>query len=137
MGIRNLSTALVAVTAELDAIGAVNPTNAAEMVATYQQDFWPDGGARGLKSALSPNAGASWATLPDSPFSACQGGPAPLTRVADPSVSYDAAGRAYKVGLSFDTHTPGQSAVFATTWLGTQWSPPKRDSPARDWRILQ
>ncbi len=85
---------------------AVNPVDPAMMVGATQQDRWPDGGARGLTSWISTNAGASWSKLPDVPWSARQGGPARYGRVTDPWVSYDRAGNLYFIGQPIDLGNP-------------------------------
>jgi hypothetical protein len=77
---------------------AVDPTNPVEITGVSQQDRWPDGGARGLTSWMSTNGATSWTKLPDVPWSACQGGPGRFLRVADPWVSFDAAGNLYFIG---------------------------------------
>ena len=105
---------------------AVNPVNPNVMVGATQQDRWPDGGARGLTSWISQNGGASWAKLPDVPWSACQGGPARFGRVTDPWVSYDVAGTAYFIGQPIDLGTPARSAISVTSMPlgGTTWRSP-------------
>lgn len=101
--------------AEVEPQVAVNPANPDEMIGVAQQDRWPDGGARGLSSWLSSDGGATWATLPDVPWSACQGGPARFGRVTDPWVSYDKAGNAYFIGQPIDSAELGVSAMSVTT----------------------
>ena len=103
---------------------AVDPTDPDEMTGASQQDRWPDGGARGLTSWMSTNGAASWAKLPDVPWSACQGGPERFGRVTDPWVSYDAAGNLYFIGQPIDSAELGISAISVTTWNGTNWSEP-------------
>ena len=105
--------------AEVEPQVAVNPTNPAQIVGVSQQDRWPDGGARGLTSWRSTNGGASWAKLPDVPWSACQGGPMRFGRVTDPWVSYDKAGNLYFIGQPIDSAALGISAISVTSWNGT------------------
>jgi hypothetical protein len=104
---------------------AVNPTDPDEIVGASQQDRWPDGGARGLTSWASTNGAASWAKLPDVPWSACQGGPTRFERVTDPWVSYDAGGNLYFIGQPIDSAELGISAISVTTWNGTSWNDPQ------------
>lgn len=121
---------------------AVNPTNANNVIGVFQEDRWTDGGAHGLLAAVSFNGGAGyindWAE-----FSACSDIPATpereeLPRATDPWVSFDAAGRAYQVGLPIiDGSLAGESAVTAShsTDGGLHWSAPvdiTRDDPATD-----
>ena len=103
---------------------AVNPTDPDEIVGVSQQDRWPDGGARGLTSWMSTAGGASWAKLPDVPWSACQGGPTRFSRVTDPWVSYDRAGNLYFLGQQIDSAALGLSAVSVSTWDGSDWTDP-------------
>src|SRR5215469_15837967 len=58
------------VNAEEEPFASVNPANSANVIATFQQDRWSNGGAHGLVAASSSNGGASWGetTLP---FSIC------------------------------------------------------------------
>jgi hypothetical protein len=121
---------------------AVNPTNPNNVIGVFQEDRWTDGGAHGLLAAVSFNGGASyindWAE-----FSACSDRPETpefehLPRATDPWVSFDAAGRAYQIGLPIiDGSLTGESAVTASysTDGGLHWSAPvdiTRDDPATD-----
>jgi hypothetical protein len=110
--------------AEVEPQVAVNPTDPDEITGVAQQDRWPDGGARGLTSWMSTNGGGSWATLPDVPWSACQGGPGRFGRVTDPWDSYDKAGNLYFIGQPIDSAALGISAISVTTWDGTDWNEP-------------
>jgi hypothetical protein len=103
---------------------AVDPTNPNEITGVSQQDRWPDGGARGLTSWMSTTGGASWAKLPDVPWSVCQGGPQRFERVTDPWNSYDKAGNLYFIGQPIDSAELGISAISVTTWDGTDWRDP-------------
>ncbi|MFJ8958998.1 sialidase family protein [Lentzea sp. NPDC102401] len=106
---------------------AVNPVNPAEMIGATQQDRWPDGGARGLSSWMTHDGGASWAKLPDVPWSGCQGGPTRFGRVTDPWVTYDKAGNAYFIGQPIDSAALGLSAISVTSLDRTTgtWRPPQ------------
>jgi photosystem II stability/assembly factor-like uncharacterized protein len=110
---------------------AVNPTNPQNVIGVFQEDRWSDGGAHGLLAAVSFNGGASyvnrWAE-----FSACSDRPETpefehLPRATDPWVSFDAAGRAYQVGLPIiDGSLTGEAAV-TTSYSddgGLTWSAP-------------
>lgn len=113
--------------AEVEPQVAVNPLNPNEIIGAAQQDRWPDGGARGLTSWLSLTGAASWAQLPDVPWSACQEGPERFGRVTDPWVSYDAGGNAYFIGQPIDSAALGLSAVSITSF----------DRQANAWRDPQ
>ena len=113
--------------AEVEPQVAVNPLNPDEIIGAAQQDRWPDGGARGLTSWISEDGAASWAQLPDVPWSACQGGPERFGRVTDPWVSYDGGGNAYFIGQPIDSAALGLSAVSITSFdrEAGAWRPPQ------------
>jgi hypothetical protein len=110
---------------------AVNPTDANNVVGVFQEDRWSDGGAHGLLAAVSLNGGASYANN-WAEFSSCSDKPETeyfehLPRATDPWVSFDAAGRAYQVGLPIvDGSLTGESAVTVSTSndKGLSWSDP-------------
>ncbi len=90
--------------AEVEPFVAVSPINANHLLGTWQQDRASDGGARALVSAVSFDAGRTWAqTL--HPMSRCGGA---LTgsvgdqeRASDPWVDIGTDGTAYMMGLVF------------------------------------
>jgi Neuraminidase (sialidase) len=108
---------------------AVNPTNAQNVIGVFQEDRWSDGGAHGLLSAVSSNGGSSYVNT-WAEFSACSDKPGgyfeQLPRATDPWVSFDAAGRAYQIGLSIIDEQLSDSAVTASysTNGGLTWSDP-------------
>jgi hypothetical protein len=116
---------------EVEPLVAVNPTNQNNVIGVFQEDRWSDGGAHGLLAAVSFNGGNSyindWAE-----FSACSDKPQTeafehLPRATDPWVSFDAAGRAYQVGLPIiDGSLTGESAITTSysTDGGLSWSAP-------------
>ena len=126
---------------EVEPLVAVNPTNPDNVIGVFQEDRWSDGGAHGLLAAVSFNGGNSyvndWAE-----FSACSDKPETenfehLPRATDPWVSFDAAGRAYQVGLPIiDGSLTGESAITTSysTDGGLTWSAPvdvtRQDDPA-------
>jgi BNR/Asp-box repeat. len=117
----------------------VNPTNPDNLIAVWQQDRWSDGGAHGLVTAVTHDAGLTWTrTFPH--FSTCAGGTAQnggdFDRSSDPWVSFGPDGTAYQVSLSFNA-TNNVNAVLASrsTDGGDHWSEPwtiLRDSGERD-----
>jgi hypothetical protein len=127
---------------EVEPLVAVNPTNPENVIGVFQEDRWSDGGAHGLLAATSFNGGTSyvnqWAE-----FSACSDKPETpdvfehLPRATDPWVSFDAAGRAYQVGLPIiDGSLTGEAAI-TTSYSddgGLTWSAPvdvtRQDDPA-------
>src|SRR3989440_1419736 len=117
----------------------VNPTNPNNLIAVWQQDRWSDGGAHGLVTAVTHDAGLTWTrTFPH--FSTCAGGTAQnggdFDRSSDPWVSFGPDGTAYQVSLSFNA-TNNVNAVLASRSIngGDSWSAPWtiiRDSGERD-----
>ena len=61
----------------------VNPTDANNIVATWQQDRWSDGGSRGLVAGVSKDGGQSWTEVVIPKLSVCSGNSAYL-RATDP-----------------------------------------------------
>jgi hypothetical protein len=109
----------------------VNPTNPANVIGVFQEDRWSDGGAHGVLSAASFDGGGSYANT-WAEFSACSDKPQtayfePLPRATDPWVSFDAAGRAYQIGLSIIGET-GADAISTSTSNdgGLTWSDPSQ-----------
>lgn len=116
---------------EVEPLVAVNPTNPDNVVGVFQEDRWSDGGAHGLLAAVSFNGGASYAN--DWPeFSACSDKPETpffehLPRATDPWVSFDAAGRAYQVGLPIVDGSLTDESAITTSYSddgGLTWTDP-------------
>src|ERR671930_36051 len=59
----------------------VNPTNPDNIVATWQQDRWSDGGSRGLVAGVSKDGGQSWSEVVIPGISQCSGGTLPRATV--------------------------------------------------------
>ena len=105
------------VKSEVEPFAAVNPTNSANIIATFQQDRWSNGGAHGLAAGVTQDGGGSWAIVP-LPFSRCATGtPAALQyeRASDPWVSFGpgtptsgTGATAYAVSISFN-QSPGKN----------------------------
>jgi BNR repeat-like domain len=110
---------------------AVNPLDPQNVIGVFQEDRWSDGGAHGLLAAISMNGGGSYAN-DWAEFSSCSDKEETpyfehLPRATDPWVSFDAAGRAYQVGLPIvDGSLTGESAVTVSTSAdkGLSWSDP-------------
>jgi hypothetical protein len=77
----------------------VNPTDPDNIVATWQQDRWSDGGARGLVAGVSHDGGSSWTSVVVPGVSTCSGNPAYL-RASDPWLSFAPNGSLYHISLS-------------------------------------
>jgi hypothetical protein len=120
------------VNAEVEPMLAVDPRNAANLVAAWQQDRWSDGGARGLRTGYSSDGGRSW-RYAQAAFTHCSGGTSlnggDYPRASDPWVSIGPGGIAYQIAIAFsgNTFAPGSlSAVLASRSLdgGATWSAP-------------
>jgi hypothetical protein len=77
----------------------VNPTNPDNIVATWQQDRWFDGGSRGLVAGVSTNGGNSWREVVIPKLSSCSGN-ASYLRASDPWLSFAPNGDLYHISLS-------------------------------------
>jgi hypothetical protein len=92
--------------AEVEPWIADNPANTANVIGTWQQDRWSDGGAKGQVASWSFDAGRTWGQTPQ-PFTLCAQ-PFYATpvlqyqRTSDPWVSIGPDGTAYAVSLPFD-----------------------------------
>ncbi|HEU4673845.1 MAG TPA: sialidase family protein [Candidatus Limnocylindrales bacterium] len=99
---------------------AVDPRTGT-VVATWQQDRWSNGAARGLVVAASTDGGATWRRSTPA-FSACAAPDAGLpVRVSDPWVSFGPDGTGYLTGLSVTGPdvtwvTASRSADGGRTW---------------------
>ncbi|HTL76515.1 MAG TPA: hypothetical protein VL654_09345 [Casimicrobiaceae bacterium] len=118
--------------AEVEPQIAVDPRDPAHLIGVWQQDRWSDGGARGLRTGYSFDAGLTW-TLTQAAFTHCTGGNAgnggDYPRASDPWLSIGPDGIAYQVAIAFigDSLAPGSSsAVLASrsTDGGRTWSAP-------------
>lgn len=79
---------------------AVNPQDPANVVATFQQDRWSNGGSRGLVAGVSLDGGATWRSLAIPGLSLCSGGT--YHRATDPWLSFAPNGDLYHIGLALD-----------------------------------
>jgi hypothetical protein len=120
---------------EVEPLVAINPTNQDNVIGVYQQDRWSDGGAHGLLAATSFTGGSSYNDHNWAEFSACsitdpsEETAEHLPRATDPWVSFDAAGRAYQIGLSIiDGSLTGESALSTSVSDdgGITWSSPSQ-----------
>jgi hypothetical protein len=110
---------------------AVDPADPAHLIGAWQQDRYSGGGAPGLLTGISFDAGKTWATA-SAPFSRCTGGTAAnggdYQRASDPWVAISPGGTAHQVALAFDVGaTSGRRAILASrsTDGGRNWSAPQ------------
>jgi hypothetical protein len=111
----------------------VNPQDASDLVAFWQQDRWSDGAAHGLVAGVSHDGGLSWhKTWPA--FSRCAGGTAAnggnYDRSSDPWLSWSPSpsnglGTLHAISISFDRDS-GRNAVLTSRSLdgGETWTAP-------------
>lgn len=117
---------------------AVNPTNAANMIAAWHQDRWSSGGGQSLGAAFSLDGGESWEQV-TIPFTRCSGGgprsAGDFERASDPWISFGPDGRAHYMALVFNDSVTanGMASAFSDDG-GQSWSDPViiTASPARD-----
>jgi len=112
----------------------VNPTNASNVVGTWQQDRWSNGGARGLVAGVSFNGGSTWTQVTIPKITVCSGGTVAnggdFLRATDPWLSFSPNGALYmfSMGLDPDPATGGFGKtgmmVSKSTNGGLTWSDP-------------
>lgn len=117
--------------AEVEPSLAINPTDARNLIASWQEDRWSSGGSRGIIVGASHDGGTTW-TQHALPFTRCAGGTSvnggDYPRASNAWISMSPTGIAYVASLTFSgaVVTPGSiSAVVASrsTDGGTTWSP--------------
>lgn len=116
----------VFVGAEVEPHLALNPARPANLIATWQQDRWSNGGARGLVTAASQDGGTTW-TRRALPFSRCAGGP--FERASDPWITIGPTGIAQMMSLSITGSVFGGGSLSAMQVArsadgGVTWSAP-------------
>jgi hypothetical protein len=112
----------VALNAEVETWLAINPQNARNLVGVWQQDRWSNGGANGLLTAVSLDAGLTWTTV-SVPFSQCSGGA--YERATDPWVSFSPDGSIYQISYSFNQSNASQAMLVShSVDQGLSWSAP-------------
>jgi len=116
----------VFVGAEVEPHLAINPARPLNLLATWQQDRWSNGGARGLVTAASQDGGANWARRA-LPFSRCAGGP--FERASDPWITIGPTGIAQMMSLSItgSVFAPGSLSAMQVARSadgGVTWSAP-------------
>ncbi len=102
----------------------VNPVNPGNIVGTWQQDRWSDGGSRGLVAGVSFDGGGTWSPVVVPKLTVCSGGT--LQRASDPWLSFGPTGTLHHSSLSFNTVNSGENGILASksTDGGLTWSDP-------------
>ncbi len=102
---------------------AVNPLDPDHLIATWQQDRWSNGSARGAGVSVSFDGGESWDSRPMPRLTLCTGGP--FLRASDPWVTFGADGSAYHMSLATDGRTGRNAMVVQKSGDGgLTWSDP-------------
>jgi len=76
---------------------AVNPRDADHIIASWQQDRWSTGGARGLVTGVSFDGGRSWREVVVPGLTFCSGGE--FLRASDPWLTFTPRGEVYHLSL--------------------------------------
>lgn len=109
----------------------VNPTDADNIVAFWQQDRWSNGGARGNVAGVSLDGGMNWQIVPVPGITDCTDGP--WERASDPWLSFGPDGTLHQMSLVFDIDPPANRpdgfgpngmAVSKSEDGGLTWSEP-------------
>ncbi|HET6277572.1 MAG TPA: sialidase family protein, partial [Candidatus Polarisedimenticolia bacterium] len=100
----------------------VNPDDPLNMVATWQQDRWTNGGSRGLVVGVTHNGGSTWTIVPVPGLSRCSGGT--YLRASDPWLSFAPNGDLHHISLSFSPGGTNAMLVNKSTDGGRTWSDP-------------
>jgi len=116
------------VNSEVEPWVAVNPIDAQNRVAVYQQDRWSNGGAHGLIAAVTHDGGVTWSHT-WAHFSTCAGGTVAnggdFDRASDPWVTFAANGDVYQISLSASADLLTSAILVSkSTNGGDTWSEP-------------
>ena len=109
---------------EIEPRSTINPTNAMNIVAEYQQDRWSDGGARGLVASVSRRRRDDLEPGRRPGLTKCSGGA--YDRASDPWVSFAPNGDLYAISLSFGAFDTAQRhpRVQVDRTAATRWGDP-------------
>jgi hypothetical protein len=109
----------------------VNPTDARNIVALWQQDRWSNGGARSNMAGVSFDGGSTWEIIVVPGLTDCSGGT--FERASDPWLSFAPDGTLHQISLLFNINPPpdfpsgfgpNALAVSKSTDGGLTWSRP-------------
>ncbi len=109
---------------------AANPASGRNLIGSFQQDRWSDGGAKGLVAPYSFDGGRSWNEVP-LPFSECassyyHGKVLHYDRATDPWVDIGPDGTAYSITVSFNGNDNANAVGTSTSNDGGRtWDRPR------------
>lgn len=121
---------------EVEPSFAVNPANPDNLIATWQQDRYSNGGSQGDVTASSFDGGQTWEINEATKSSVCTGGTSDnggdYERASDPWVTFSPDGTAYLMTLSFDDSpeaggfgsSPNAMLAMRSTDGGRTWDDP-------------
>ena len=118
--------------AEVEPQVAINPANPNNLIGTWQQDRWSNGGSQGIKVGYTLDSGATWSTRA-LPISRCGGGidanGGDYERASDPWVTFSPNGVAYQMSLAISgtAFQPGSASallVMRSADGGRNWTGP-------------
>ena len=99
---------------------AANPNNSDNLIATWQESRFADGGARCLAYATSTDGGATWSEGLPPHLTVANGGD--WDRASDPWVAFGPGNRAYFISLLFNEQTPDNAVgMSVSTDGGLSW----------------
>ena len=113
--------------AEVQASAQANPSNASHLVAVWEQDRWSSGGAQGVLTAVTPDAGQTWTpSARQPPFSRCVGGTAAnggdYERAELPTVGFGPRGIVHQAALATNGSDPTTAVLVSrSTDGGRTW----------------
>jgi hypothetical protein len=116
--------------AEVEPFVGVNPANANNIVAVYQQDRYSNGGSKGTVASVSTDGGLTWTQVAVPSDNVCTGGR--FGRNSDPWVTFSPNGTVHVMSLATDPDPPtggfGANGMIynRSTTGGLTWEPPIR-----------
>ncbi|MFQ5671284.1 MAG: sialidase family protein [Acidobacteriota bacterium] len=109
---------------EVETWVAINPTNPLNMVGTWQQDRFRDGGARGLGVGVSFDGGETWSRVAVPGLTRCSGGS--FQRASDPWLTFAPNGDLHHIAILFNESGFNGVQVNRSLDGGLTWTAPRR-----------
>ncbi|MBD1372725.1 exo-alpha-sialidase [Hazenella sp. IB182357] len=122
---KNPATGVRYLNSAVEPYAAVNPTNADNLIASWQVDRYSNGAASGLAVSVSFDRGENWKTSA-LPLSNCVKGGISLERATDPWISFGPDGTAYLSTLAVNKTNPDSAIVSIVSKDGGKtWKKPQ------------